>query len=456
MDQDRKFEHHKYFLEHAPAIITVIDADGEITYQSPTITHDFGYDVSELIGENALKYIHPDDQEQVQDVVSNVLEEPGGRDSVRYRFKDADGSWRWLESTGVNFQDDPVVDGIILSSIDVTELQAQEHRHETILESIHDGLVIIDDGGILYVNPRMTELTGYNQAEVLGKSFEEFIAEEDREFVLKRYSEIDEQGTSRESYNIEIVSKRGERIPVELSVGVIDTSEESRVIAVIRDIRQRVAREHQLRVLDRVLRHNLRNAMTTIQGYAETIRRETDAVEKEANNIINQITQLLQTVDKEREIVDVLCDPIKPTAVNISRTCEQRVNEMDEEYPTAKIETDIEDGVIAGATPDIDRAIEELLDNAICHHDREPPKVTISVKEVDDAVSITVSDTGPGISDDEIGVLTGKYEIDPLYHGSGLGLWLINWIVRQSQGILTFEANEPRGSSVTIELATRE
>jgi len=40
----------------------------------------------------------------------------------------------------------------------------------------------------------------------------------------------------------------------------------------------------------------------------------------------------------------------------------------------------------------------------------------------------------------------------PLYHGSGLGLWLINWIVKRSGGTLEFSENQPRGNVVTIEL----
>jgi signal transduction histidine kinase len=49
-------------------------------------------------------------------------------------------------------------------------------------------------------------------------------------------------------------------------------------------------------------------------------------------------------------------------------------------------------------------------------------------------------------------VVLGKHEIDPLYHGSGLGLWLVSWIIRRSNGGLRFEDNEPRGSEVVITL----
>ncbi|MGM0399180.1 MAG: ATP-binding protein, partial [Halobacteriota archaeon] len=69
-----------------------------------------------------------------------------------------------------------------------------------------------------------------------------------------------------------------------------------------------------------------------------------------------------------------------------------------------------------------------------------------------DAVRIRVVDDGPGIPRMEREVLSGETEIGPLYHGSGLGLWFVNLAVRQADGVLQFEENEPRGSVVSIRL----
>lgn len=65
---------------------------------------------------------------------------------------------------------------------------------------------------------------------------------------------------------------------------------------------------------------------------------------------------------------------------------------------------------------------------------------------------VEIADNGPDIPEEEVNVLMYEYEVKPLYHGSGLGLWLVNWIVRQSGGTLTFEQNEPPGRIVSIEL----
>jgi len=49
-------------------------------------------------------------------------------------------------------------------------------------------------------------------------------------------------------------------------------------------------------------------------------------------------------------------------------------------------------------------------------------------------------------------VLTGDHEVEPLFHGRGMGLWLVNLIVQYSDGTLAFEENDPQGSVVTIRL----
>lgn len=452
MEQELSLEQHKIFLEHSTAIVTVLDEDGTITYQSPAINRVLGYDASSLVGDSAFDYIHPDDLESAESTFNAIIEEPENERSVEYRFEDVQGDWSWLRSNGINYLDHSEVNGIVVNSIDITDLKEQQHRHVRVLESVNDGVVLIQDGVISYVNPRMVDLTGYDPAEAIGEPFQKFVAPEDQAIVEERYQRRIEGETPREEYQIELSTRRGERIPVELSVSVTHFNGDPSVIAVIRDIRNRTARERQLRVLDRVLRHNLRNAMTTIQGYAETMKRENDEVRSEADNILSQIDQLLETVDKEREIVDILCDPVEPFSVDMSQVCQRRIDAAAATNPAVEFRTDIEPGSIARATNDIGRVIEELIDNAIRHNDHEHPEVHLTVEQHDETINISIEDNGPGIPHEEIDVLTGDYEPDQLYHGSGLGLWLINWVVRQSDGMLTFEENTPRGSIVTIEL----
>ncbi|MDY6776437.1 MAG: sensor histidine kinase [Halobacteria archaeon] len=92
-------------------------------------------------------------------------------------------------------------------------------------------------------------------------------------------------------------------------------------------------------------------------------------------------------------------------------------------------------------TTDKERELVEIIS------DRSPPE---EVDSSDGKVEIRVSDNGPGVPESDVGVLGDEQNIEPLYHGSGLGLWLVNWIVKRSMGEISFEEKEPRGTVVRM------
>jgi len=110
------------------------------------------------------------------------------------------------------------------------------------------------------------------------------------------------------------------------------------------------------------------------------------------------------------------------------------------------------------AAPKLGLAVEHVVRNAAEHNDAATPQVEITTQiPATDAgvVELTVADNGPGIPTDEKEVLLDGYET-PLKHGSGLGLWIVNWIITRTGGRIAFERNEPRGSRVTLALPPAE
>jgi PAS domain S-box-containing protein len=108
-------------ISNATDIITILDAEGVIHYESPPIERILGYDRDELLGHNAFDLVHPDDRAAVWAVFEEVLADPARVPTVEFRFLHADGSWRWLESTGTNLLADPNVRGFVVNSRDVTD-----------------------------------------------------------------------------------------------------------------------------------------------------------------------------------------------------------------------------------------------------------------------------------------------------------------------------------------------
>ena len=201
-------------------------------------------------------------------------------------------------------------------------------------------------------------------------------------------------------------------------------------------------------VLSRVLRHNLRNEITVIRGYASSIAdKSEDGVAGEADRIVDRTDVLLKTSETARAIKNVI-DSAEPVPVSLSDLVARTVGRTRDSYPDATIDTDVAD-IDVRINPEFDAALEELLENAIVHND-DDPSVTITGGRVDGGVELTITDNGPGIPDHELAVID-RGEETSLNHGSGAGLWLIQIAVDHSDGDCHFETG-PDGTTVSIRL----
>nr|WP_162354518.1 PAS domain S-box protein [Natrialba swarupiae] len=133
-ERERKLERHREFVESATDMITLIDSDGTIKYVSPAIERVLGWDPEELIGENGFEYVHPDDRDERTDDIEALVEGSEGEAVLEFRFECADGSYCWIEATARDLLDDPDIDGLLLSSRNVTERK----EHERQISALHD------------------------------------------------------------------------------------------------------------------------------------------------------------------------------------------------------------------------------------------------------------------------------------------------------------------------------
>lgn len=204
-------------------------------------------------------------------------------------------------------------------------------------------------------------------------------------------------------------------------------------------------------MLDRIYRHNLRNDMSVVLGLAEDIERQADGdLATSAAAIQDKAVSMMANADKERELVHLITETPLPQRLDVVDAIRQQADAARQNYPAATIEADAPDSVTASVIEEFGTAIAELLENAIEHCDRQP-QVTITVERTPELVTVRVADNGPAIPDQERSVLQTQGDIDELSHGSGIGLWFVYWVVRLSDGRLSFDANEPRGNVVTLE-----
>ena len=113
-------------VQNSSDIITILESDGTIRYESPSIERILGYKPEDLTGKNVFQFVHPDDRQRILSIFQEHLATPGSIQPTELRFRHNDGSWRTLEATGNNLLFEPGVAGIVVNSRDITERKRTE------------------------------------------------------------------------------------------------------------------------------------------------------------------------------------------------------------------------------------------------------------------------------------------------------------------------------------------
>ena len=167
-------EHFRSYVENMTDILTVLDVNGVIRYISPSVKIISGYTPAELIGVNVLETIHPDDKENALGRMRQIFTHSGDSDSIDFRVKNKDGSYRTERVSGKVVEiSEGVLQGIFVSH-DVTDQmkdQSELRKFTRVIEQAPATIVITDlEGNIEYVNPAFEKITGYTKEEAIGQN----------------------------------------------------------------------------------------------------------------------------------------------------------------------------------------------------------------------------------------------------------------------------------------------
>lgn len=330
-------------------------------------------------------------------------------------------------------------------------VEETNQRYRTLVEGSKDGVTITQNRTNVFANAQFAEMLGYDRSELVGEPFLKPIASEDRDIVEQRYRKRMRGESPANRYELRLATKAGDRLTVELHVNRIQYDGAPAVLATYRDVTERIERERLVQALDRVLRHNLRNRLNVVDAHATLIGSgDVKDPSSHVERIHRSVDALLETSRKGRDLIRFLSRSARTQSRDLAAVVHEVGTLVDERYPDADVTLDLPPEARAMAVPDIGDAVEELLTNAIEHNDQPTPDVSVEVTVDGEAVRVCVTDNGPGISEMERQMLDGMEDLDQLYHGSGFGLWLVAWIVRQSRGSVTIEDRTPRGSVVTL------
>ncbi len=310
-----------------------------------------------------------------------------------------------------------------------------------VVEALQEAVVVVDwDGHILDANATAEDLFDQSTREMIGAPMMS---------IVDGINDVDlSPGTTD---TVTLRTTRGRR-QFQFSVSTVEGDDAdsggtpvARAV-LLRDVTDQRTREQRLSVLNRVLRHNVRNKLDVILAHADHVD---DEIHRTA--IRDSATDLSSISRKARDAEAVMTDSNgPPSPVDLTAVAKEVATTAREDHPESNVSVDAPENLqITTHRTIVRRLVVELIENAIVHS-TDPVRVDIEVSTTTDGTpQLRVTDTGPGIPDRERELLTRAGETQ-LEHGLGVGLWFVNWAVNQLGAELEFEQASDEGTVVVV------
>ena len=310
-----------------------------------------------------------------------------------------------------------------------------------------------DDTPLVYLNDGFEEMTGYG-ASRLGEDCRFLQGEDTKE---EPRAALREAIAEERPASVDILNYRanGQKFWNQVTISPIRDADGdvTHFVGFQNDITDRKIRERRLEVMTRVLKHNLRNKMNLVEGYADLLHDAIDdESQRESLEVISETAEdLLGIASAVRTVNETLDETGSNRPVDFAEELVELRNRTQSRYPDATVTLSLPDGdpihvTVVGLTV----AVEEAVENAVKHNDAATPSVHIRVERHPDGwVVVEVTDDGPGIPDHEMQVLEAGET--SLTHADRLGIWLIYWVVGKAGGEFDIDTGED-GTTIRLEV----
>jgi PAS domain S-box-containing protein len=472
-------EKYRLLIENANEVIAVAQ-DGFLKIFNDRAMEISGYSREELESKPFVEIIYPEDRDLV---LASYFQRLRGKDIPRvydFRVVDKSGKIKWVQISAVfiTWMGRPA--SLIFLS-DVTDRKGAEEAYHTLVEQSLQGLVILQEGRIVFANRAIGQMWGSSPQELLALSEKEvhaLVYPDDRAAVWRRYRDRLKGGRLPEHYEFRGIRKDGTVNWLEVYSKLIDYQGEPAVQATFIDITDRKAVEEALRQAKVAaetatrtkseflasMSHEIRTPLNAVVGvtgllqetplgqeqreYVETIRSSGEAV----LSIMNDILDLSKIESERMELESLpleLQSSIKASIAIVSSFAHEKGLKLSQ-----KMDKDVP-GTILGDSMHLKQILVNLLNNAVKFTDRGEVTLHISSEKLEGGryrIHFAVNDTGMGIPPEKMSSLFQPFSqadasIARRYGGTGLGLAISKRLVELMGGKIWAESWPGRGST---------
>jgi PAS domain S-box-containing protein len=358
-------------------------------------------------------------------------------------------------------------------------LRESEERYRELFENANDMVYTHDlEGRFTSVNRAAEQVTGYTREEAYANNFATILVPEylsvTREAILRKL-----RGEPSTTYEVEIITKDGRRVPLEISTRLIhkdgkpvgvqgiarDISERKRIERLLVQQAEREKELHQRQSeFVATASHELRTPLHSIRGFArllldgrvdkpETLREFLTIIDDQSELLTALVNDLLDVAKIEAGRMEMRKEPLSlhdlvtNTAVEFGPTAEEKALTIEADLPT-----DLP--TIEGDREQLGRVLTNLVGNAIKFSD-VPGEITIAARADGPEVVVSVQDQGIGIPEEALPHLFERfYQVDSSSTrergGTGLGLHISKQIVEAHGGRIWVESKVGEGSTFSF------
>lgn len=342
----------------------------------------------------------------------------------------------------------------------IDSLTQERNEKETILESLTEGVVGVDEEMIItYANTTALKMLGFHHDDLIGQGFN--IVNQGKCFTLLQDCQINKQVLTDTIY----IKRNGEKIA--LDVLASPKKDQRGALLVMQDKTPQYKLLEMRKDFIANASHELKTPITIIRGFAETLHDNPDLSleirEDVTGKIVNNCERMNNLIKDLLILTDVENLPeSRLHECNLSELIAKSCATVEAVYPDAKIEMINFKGVEAKLLGDphlLELAFNNLIENAAKYSGR-PAKITISLNKIHNDLEIKIADEGIGIPEADLEHIFERFYTVNKAHsrkmgGSGLGLSIVEMIVKKHFGKISVSSLIGKGTTFTLVLPIR-